>query len=95
MSNLREQIAKIICYTKPSNDKDAVSLGGFVDYAAMLPVKWSNKNFTVPADLIISAIADDIEKTTIKVPFEAEGYIAGAKDEHAYIVKYLRGLLDN
>lgn len=51
------------------------------------------------ADRIISVIADDIARTTVgKLPSDTcigfyDSYIKGAKDEHDYIVEYLRGLL--
>jgi len=55
--------------------------------------------------LILAAVADDIERIELNLPSYTEtrhihsidyiSYTKGAKDEHAYIVKYLRRLLDN
>ena len=51
------------------------------------------------AEAIIRFVADDIERIDITEPLITvtgfnDNYITGAKEEHTYIVEYLRGLLE-
>lgn len=53
-------------------------------------------NMHTAINRIIALIADDIERISPETAPTSYNvlYAAGAKDEHAYIVEYFRGLLD-
>ena len=85
---LREMLEETVCDTCPIADECTESVAPICDLKCKL-------------DHIILVVADNIAKTNVgKLPVGLSGtrydsYIKGARDEHAYIVEYLRGLLDN
>lgn len=92
--SLRDKVARIISCTKVGG-KDDSCLGDFVAYAAMTPVKWNDKNFTVPADAILRLVAEEVKRMPLldspnRGHYFLMGYAQGRETAYANIAALLR-----